>query len=413
MSDVQGLDAGKAVFLIEATEILEQLEESLLELEDSPDNSDLVGSVFRALHTIKGSGAMFGFDRVSSFTHEVETVFDEVRSGNMQISRELIDLTLTSRDIIRGMLDADAGGHVGENSSFDEEAQRVVTALQQLSPTPPSLQQIPTGAEKEQPQTAEEGALLTTWRIRFKPPEDVFASGTNPVFLLEDLRELGDCDIVGMTENIPRLSELDPEQFYIGWDILLTTDKGKDAIEDVFIFIGDDSDLKIETVEHHNVLDEEEAEEKILRLGDILVMRGELDRAQLDDAAGSQKRLGEILVEKGLISAAKVDAALREQSHLKKTKAKVQSKQKPVAESSIRVPSSKLDELVNLVGELVTVQARLTQMANDGEDGQLKFLAEEVERLSCGTSRQYHEYQDGTHWFHFQQVQTTGARSFQ
>ena len=94
MSDVQGLDAGRAVFLIEATEILEQLEESLLELEESPDNTDLVGSVFRALHTIKGSGAMFGFDRVSAFTHEVETVFDEVRSGHMQVSRELIDLTL-------------------------------------------------------------------------------------------------------------------------------------------------------------------------------------------------------------------------------------------------------------------------------------------------------------------------------
>ncbi|MFN2355280.1 MAG: Hpt domain-containing protein, partial [Desulfopila sp.] len=76
MSDVQGLDAGRAVFLVEATEILEQLEESLLELEDAPDNDELVGSIFRALHTIKGSGAMFGFDRVSSFTHEVETVFD-------------------------------------------------------------------------------------------------------------------------------------------------------------------------------------------------------------------------------------------------------------------------------------------------------------------------------------------------
>ena len=140
MSNVQGLDAGRAVFLIEATEILEQLEESLLELEDSPDNIELVGSVFRALHTIKGSGAMFGFDRVSLFTHEVETVFDEVRSGKMQISRELIDLTLASRDIIRGMLDIDQG----ENGVTDEEAQRVVAALQQLSPAAPFLQELPT-----------------------------------------------------------------------------------------------------------------------------------------------------------------------------------------------------------------------------------------------------------------------------
>ncbi len=381
MSDVQGLDAGKAVFLIEATEILEQLEESLLELEESPDNVELVGCVFRALHTIKGSGAMFGFDRVSSFTHEVETVFDEVRSGNMQVSRELIDLTLASRDIIRGMLDAEQE----DGGVSDEEASRVVAALQKFSSAPPSVQEISTAQEASPTQTDKEVASLTTWRVRFKPPEDVFATGTNPLFLLEDLRELGDCDMVSFTDDIPRLTEIDPERFYFGWDILLTTDKGREAIEDVFIFIGEDSDLKIEVVEHHKVNDDEDTQEKFLRLGDILVMRGELDREQLAEAIGSQKRLGQILVEKGLISEAKLDAALREQEHLKKTKAKVkeQNKQKPVVESSIRVPSSKLDELVNLVGELVTVQARLTQVANDGEDGQLRFLAEEVERLSA------------------------------
>ncbi len=381
MSDVQGLDAGRAVFLIEATEILEQLEESLLELEESPDNNDLVGSVFRALHTIKGSGAMFGFDRVSSFTHEVETVFDEVRSGHMQVSRELIDLTLASRDIIRGMLDADQG----DDGVSDEEAQKVVAGLQKLSSATPSQQELP-AAEQAASQKGTDGEnVFTTWRIRFKPPEDVFASGTNPVFLLEDLAELGDCDIVSTTDDIPRLADLDPERFYFGWDILLTTDKGHDAIEDVFIFIGEDSGLNIEEVERHDLSDGEDTEKKLLRLGDILVMRGELDREQLDGAVEDQKRLGEILVEKGLISAAKLDAALREQEHLKKaqTKAKDRSKQKPVVDSSIRVPSTKLDELVNLVGELVTVQARLTQMANDGEDGQLKFLAEEVERLSA------------------------------
>jgi two-component system chemotaxis sensor kinase CheA len=379
MSNDHGLDEGRAVFLVEATELLEQLEESLLELEDSPDDMELVGSVFRALHTIKGSGAMFGFDRVSSFTHEVETVFDEVRSGNMQISRELIDLTLASRDIIRGMLDIEQSGV----KVPEEDAQRVVTALQQLSQadaTGPEPEATP-GAEQHPSDSGE--PRLTTWRIRFKPPEDIFSSGTNPVFLLEDLKELGDCDIVSRTDDIPRLSELDPERFHIGWDILLTTDRGRDAIEDVFIFIGDDSELKIELVEHHDITDDdEEVEEKILRLGDILVMRGEIDRDQLSEAVQSQKRLGQILVEKGLLSQAKVDAALREQSHLKTAKAKVQTSHRPPAESSIRVPSTKLDDLVNLVGELVTVQARLTQVANNTDDGELIFLAEEIERLS-------------------------------
>lgn len=378
MSDVQGLDAGRAVFLIEATEILEQLEESLLELEESPDDIELVGSVFRALHTIKGSGAMFGFNRVSSFTHEVETVFDQVRSGSMRISRQLIDLTLASRDIIRRMLDAEQGE--GDVSGADTE--KIIIALQQLSSPTQKLQAIPATQQMEQQSTDNKEPLVTTWRIRFTPPKDILATGTNPIFLLEDLRDLGDCDIVNITDDIPRLSELNPELLYFGWDVLLTTDKGKDAIEDVFIFIGDDSDLIIEVVEHHNCDDEEETNSKLLRLGEILIKRGDIDQQKLEEAADSQKRLGEILVEKGLLSASKIDAALREQTHLKKAKAKVQSKQSPLTESSIRVPSSKLDELVNLVGELVTVQARLTQMANDEEDGQLKFLAEEVERLS-------------------------------
>ncbi|MEE4240672.1 MAG: Hpt domain-containing protein, partial [Desulfopila sp.] len=299
MSDVQGLDAGRAVFLEEAAEILEQLEESLLELEEEPENIELVSSVFRALHTIKGSGAMFGFERVSSFTHEVETVFDQVRSGGMDASKELIDLTLKSRDIIRAMLQSEISGE----AVSEEDAQRVVLALQKLSSSgQTSVAQQPIALQKDATDEELNEERMITWRIRFQPPQDVFSSGTDPVFLLEDLRELGECSIVAMNDQLPRLSELDPEACYIGWDVLLTTAKGKEAIEDVFIFVGEDSDLKIEIVERHDADDDEDAQEKMLRLGDILVMRGELTRDQLDEAITSQKRLGEILVERGLLS---------------------------------------------------------------------------------------------------------------
>ncbi len=377
MSDVQGLDAGRAVFLVEATEILEQLEESLLELEDLPDNNELVGGIFRALHTIKGSGAMFGFDQVSSFTHEVETVFEQVRCGSIKVSRELIDLTLASRDVIRIMLD----GETVDDRTTTEEAKRIIEALKQIASGENQSSKLPAKSEKDLYATPTEGEFIT-WRIRFKPLEDVFSTGTDPTFLLEDLHELGDCDIVAINDDIPRLSEFDPERCYIGWDILLTTDKGRKAIEDVFIFIDEESELKIEAVEHHDPAEEEDPQER-RRLGEILVMRGDLTNDQLEEALSSQKLLGEILVEKKHISENQIKAALNEQEHRKNAKSKIQNKQKPVADSSIRVPSSKLDELVNLVGELVTVQARLTQVANNAEDGQLRFLAEEVERLSA------------------------------
>ncbi len=378
MSDVQGLDAGRAVFLVEAAEILEQLEEFLLELEDSPDSDELVGGIFRALHTIKGSGAMFGFDQVSAFTHEVETVFDRVRSGTLPVSRVLIDLTLASRDVIRAMLQ----GGVENGGAPAEEAGRIIAELKQFSEgkTSSAVSSGPsTVAEKNDVSAA---AGFTTWHIRFIPCGNVFATGTDPTFLLEDLRELGDCDIVAINEDLPRLSALNPELCYIGWDILLTTDKGREAIEDVFIFVDEDSVLKIEAVQHHDPANDEKTSEK-QRLGDILVRRGDLTEEQLTEALSSQKRLGEILVEKGILSEAKVDTALQEQEHRKKARSKVEGKQKQVADSSVRVPSAKLDELVNLVGELVTVQARLTQVASNQEDTQLRFLAEELERLSA------------------------------
>lgn len=375
MSGNKELEAARDVFLEETAELLEQLEESLLALEEDPDDNELVGSVFRALHTIKGSGAMFGFDRVSTFTHEVETAFELVRSGDLKISGELIDLTLASRDVIRSMIDDPDG----EDGDLDQEASRIIKALSGYTGTGSSSDNDPNPTTLSEP----EREALATWRIRFKPSEDIFTTGTDPAHLLGDLRELGECVILAITDEIPRLSELDPEKIFTAWEILLTTDKGKDSIEDVFIFVSDDSDLKIEIVEQHNIDDsEEEILSTVQRLGDILVDRGELDKEQLIDALKDQKKIGEILVEKGIISESNVERAVLEQKHLKKTKNKLQKSKGAPATASIRVASTKLDNLVNLVGELVTVQARLSQEANTRRDSQLLFLAEEVERLS-------------------------------
>ena len=99
------MDQHREAFKEEACERLTELEDSLIELEERPDNHELISSVFRALHTIKGSGSMFGFDDISGFTHEIETVFDLVRNGEMSVTKELIDLTLSARDHIKDLLD--------------------------------------------------------------------------------------------------------------------------------------------------------------------------------------------------------------------------------------------------------------------------------------------------------------------
>src|SRR5665647_1881943 len=118
-----------ATYREEAGELLAELETSLLDLEETPDDDDLINRVFRAMHTIKGSGAMFGFDEIASFTHEVETVFDMVRNGKMTVTKRLLDLTLKSRDHISYLLSCPLGEAV-DRSAGDE----IIAGLRQLVP---------------------------------------------------------------------------------------------------------------------------------------------------------------------------------------------------------------------------------------------------------------------------------------
>ena len=366
------MDSHRQAYKEEAYELLAELESSLLELEETPEDADLIGRVFRAMHTIKGSGAMFGFDDIAGFTHEVETVFDMVRNGRIKVTRDLVNLALKARDLIKGMLDAsDGAGDAVERSATEA----VIAGLRLLVPAAPA-----DGATGETPVTAapseSNGEKAVTYRIRFVPSPDVTVNGTNPLLLLAELRQLGDCRMVAQMARVPRLEEIDPENCYLLWDVILTTKRGIDAIRDVFIFIEDDCDLKIDVIDDGGILD---VDADYKKLGFILVERGDLAPEDMKAILAKQKRFGELLVEHGVILPEKVESALVEQQHVKEVRKERQTQE---SASSIRVPAEKLDILVNLVGELVTVQARLSQTAAGRADALLVTIAEEVERLT-------------------------------
>ncbi|MBF0624194.1 MAG: chemotaxis protein CheA [Magnetococcales bacterium] len=358
-----------SAFTEEAYELLSELEDSLLELEESPEDQELIGRVFRAMHTIKGSGAMFGFDDVAEFTHNVETVFDLARNGTIPITKDLIDLTLGARDQIRAMLDAAAGGNAADGAN----AARIIAGLRALTPgadgSPPAAAKSAAGKPAEK-----EDAGPHTFRIRFKPHGDIFANGTNPILLLDELRELGDVRLIPFLDDLPHsLAEIDPERCYVSWEIFLTTEQGENAIQDVFIFVEDECDLNVRMVDRSEALAEDGPDK---RLGDILVERGDVDPEVLEEV---MQPLGERLVRSGLVNKGKVEAALTEQQIIKE---KRESKKQQAAAQSVKVPSDKLDHLVDLVGELVTVQARLNQTSATLNDHDLQLIAEEVERLT-------------------------------
>lgn len=372
MNREEQIRQARLAYYEEAQELLADLEGALLDLEARPDDHELINRVFRSMHTIKGSGAMFGFDDIAMFTHELETVFDQVRNGTLAVSNELLDLTLKSRDLIHEMLLQDGC----DNEACRLKSERIITALRGIAASAP-LQVAEPELETTQPVESVAGAdRVTVYRIRFKPDERIFLTGTNPLALLDELSELGACHVTARTEAIPELERLDPVACYTGWDVILATNRGVEAIRDVFIFVEDDCELDVQVIECVGPGDVAVVGR---RLGEILLERGEVRPQDLQAVLQQQRPLGELLTQAGLVSPECLESALAEQEVVREVKTRTESKE---TASSIRVEAAKLDKLGDLVGELVIVQARLTQLMSERQDTALASLAEELERLS-------------------------------
>ena len=386
------LDQINEVFFEEANELLESLEGYLLSLEENPTDKEIISAVFRIMHTIKGSSGMFGFDAISSFTHEVESAFDAIRNGVAPVTPEVIKLTLQSRDHILEML----GGNNSKEesarlieefkqvmSSFKNNKETVATPQEQVVTTktsepnnvPVTVPIKKTTVASSKPHT--EDSNLTTWRISFTPSPSILWNGTRPSLMIKELTEMGDATVILFTKNIPPLSQIEPTTCYLAWDIILTTAQTQQEIQDVFIFLDETSIIKIEPVDV--------SEDVTLKLGEILVNRKHISQEVLESFLSERKPIGEQLVEKNLISSESLHSALAEQEHIKSvTKAKENAQANaPLAttQQSIRVSSDKLDQLIDLVGELVTFNARLGQHAQSVNNSTLLMLSEQSERL--------------------------------
>ncbi|MBL8967804.1 MAG: chemotaxis protein CheA [Spirochaetaceae bacterium] len=374
------IDKFKAAFREESFELLSQLEDTLLELESQPRNGELINAAFRAMHTVKGSSAMFGFETISKFTHEIETVLDHCRNGTLPITKDFIGLTLKARDHLRRLLEFDEPPP--QELAHDGDALLVryrdyAASGAGLKPPAQAGAETAAGAAPAAPVAAPQGqghadAGPATYRVFWKPKPGIFRDGTKVLSLVDELASLGDGHLYPHTECLPPLESLDPESCYCYWDAVLTTAKSENDIRDVFIFVEDNSELKIERLEEPPLDDEGRSK----RLGEILIERGLVTRDSLREALGSQKKLGEVLVEKKIVTKPEIESALVEQDHLKKVQEKSE-----LGQGSIRVASDKLDALVDLVGELVTLQARLSQTSFEIKDGPLASISEQFERL--------------------------------
>ncbi len=363
------LDNFKKKFIEEAVDLIDDLEKTVLELEDNTHDIDIVQRIFRIMHTLKGNSSMFGFEQIDRFTHHMETIYDQVRSGERAVTQATLDATLRSVDHLKNLLD-EAGQEseqlmqeqetlmkqmdaIIEGRAVDAESVSVAEEAPKVSTTAPaSPSQSAAGGSKKE---------YETFFIRYAPVTDIFNNGTNPLYQVDELQALGVSKIKVHFDKIPSLAEIEPSFCYTSWEIILATDKGQNAIDDVFIFVENDSDLEIQRLDSGNLLD-----------NPAFV-------TALDELWSKQKTPNIEAIRK-LIPAQQV---LQQTEIANKTEVVArQNAAKNVAISSIRVASEKLDELMNLVSELVTTQARLTLFAEENDLPGLTVISENVQKLS-------------------------------
>jgi two-component system chemotaxis sensor kinase CheA len=355
------------MFRTEAAELLEQIEQGLLDLEHRLDDRSLIDAVFRGLHTLKGSGAMFGFDALAAFTHHCETAFDAVRKGHAPASVELVAAVLAARDHMRALVEDPDGDHAGVGAMLLDRLREAIETDGAPAEAAAPAAATPIAAA---PVAAVETAPAHRWRLRFSLPPGTLRNGTNPLTLLDELREMGPCEVIADTGSVPPLDQLDPTELHLTWTVTLETGRSRGDIEDVFIFVMDDMMLDLDDlgpvaapVAAPQVAATPIAAVAISTAAPVVTVAAEAPTPPPTPTEVAAPRPAE---------ASTPVPAVRNDSSEAKARRKTES---------VRVPAERLDELMDRVGELVIAQSRLTQIAAGSVDVQLRAVSEEMERL--------------------------------
>lgn len=354
-----------ATFLLEAEELLRQVEAAALDLESRPEDLDLVNQLFRAFHTIKGSGAMFGFGAVVSFTHHVETTLDHVREGRVAATPELVSLVLAAKDHIGELLAGNAGADT--QAAGEQLTARFAAFCGPVALTPSAAPEAPRAAAPAEP-----SAALDRYSIFFQLEPSALGLGIDPGCILRDLRELGPCIFHSGVAEPPPLAELGPDS-NLRWELTLATVKPLDAIRDAFIFVEDLAQIRIDKLPPPEPdAAEPDAGEPDAAKPEALAPAAAAAPAQAEPALAPRPAPpAPPVASPPAENAAPAEAAAEAKGARKRDSNK----------ATVRVPSERLDQLVNLVGELVINQSRLTQAFALGASGEMAGAVEAMDRM--------------------------------
>lgn len=309
------LDQAQQTFIVEARELLQAMEQSLLQLENEPDDQDAIGAIFRAAHTIKGSAGLFGLAPIVGFTHIVEDVLDRLRDGDIAVDADLIALLLKCGDHMLELIDVVASRGEALTPAALQRGEALREALGVYHP----LHATTADAVTAKATDGESAEVL--WHISLRFGADVYRNGMDPLSFLRYLQTLGQMvQVDTLTESIPALENFDPESCYLGFEIDLRSTASHATLNEVFDFVRDECEVQITAVD--------EAPINLASTGTELVTQ-----AEPTHRSTAPQRVA------------------------------TASEAKPRDGNYVRVNADKLDELINLVGELVIASAGASLLA--------------------------------------------------
>lgn len=240
----------KQVFIEESFEGLDTMEAALMDLDISAPDSEMINAIFRAAHSIKGGGATFGFSAIAGFTHVLETLLDQVRSGQRGLDATCVNLLLKSVDAMRemlGLLQSDQNSYTELALALKAEFEAILTHSAASSQAAPVAKKA---GKKRSPARASstQSQINAGWKIEFTPYDTLFSTGNCPVAILRELIGLGVVIITPNLSRVPDIKNILPEHCYLGWNIALASNCSKAAIEAIFSWVEDQADIKIEPV---------------------------------------------------------------------------------------------------------------------------------------------------------------------
>ena len=379
-------------FLIEAGEILEQLNEQLVQLENSPEDSELLNAVFRGFHTIKGGAGFLAINVMVAICHRTEDIFNMLRNDELKIDNHLMDTVLPVLDVLNAQFDALRSGEEPQaaEQSLLTALEGIITGEVANADEPAAENSSATSASAEDISDDEFDSMLDAME---KPAEAITNQQTKSnsdeitdeefEALLDDLHGKGqlsegtnETSVAGSYEDNKKNDEISEDEF----EALLDDIHGKGAFSGDSLSDSKTKDTSSANSYEDNKKNDEITEDEFESLLDDLHGKGKFSPDTNNKEVEKTKSATEIK------PAVIKENPVAETKEVTPVKAKLQKDTKPAPETSVRVDTSRLDEIMNMVGELVLVRNRISRLGSEGGDSSGEEMTKAIANLDLVTA---------------------------